>query len=317
MNTVTVILIVAFSVLLICAAGLAAMLEFIFRTTFSRSQPKAVAYHEPPREKMNPIDQKRYDERCKLEQLDSESWVMTTSDGVELVAHYIATENARRTVLMLHGWRSTWARDFGMHTDALRRSGANLLFVEQRAHGESGGKYIGFGALEQKDCLQWLSLLREKKPDGLPIYLFGISMGAATVLMASGSVLPDCVKGIIADSGFTSPAKIIEEVMKQKKALAPHFFTSLLDFWTRTRAGFSMKKNSTLIAMQTNRTPVLFIHGKNDTFVPLEMTLQCYEACKAEKSLLLVDKAPHAKAIIVAPELYEETICKFFGDNDA
>lgn len=317
MKTGTIVLIVLLALLGMTLLALALMMEYIFRTTFSRVQPKAVAYVEPPREKMNAIDQKRYDARKKLENMTGERWEMTAEDGTTLVAHYFPAENARRTVVMFHGWRSTWARDFGMHSEFLMQSGSNLLLVEQRSHGESGGKYIGFGGLEHRDCLQWLKLLQQKKPDDLPTYLFGVSMGAATVLMASGKLPKGAVRGIIADSGFTSPANIVEKVMEQKKAVAPHFLSRLLNLWTVTRAGFSVTKNSTLRAMQTNTTPVLFIHGKKDDFVPIEMTMENYAACNAKKRLLLVDGAPHAKAYIVEPETYEQTINDFFGELEA
>lgn len=317
MKTGIILLIVLGALVLLTLIALVSLMEYIFRTTFYRVQPKAVAYVEPPREKMNTIDRQRYDARKKLEAMPSERWQMTAEDGTQLVAHYLPVENAVRTVVLFHGWRSTWARDFGMHAETLRRLGANLLFVEQRSHGESEGKFIGFGAVEQYDCLRWLSYFREKKNDGLPVYLFGVSMGAATVLMASDKLEKGSVRGIIADSGFTSPAAIVEKVMQQKHAWAPHFFTSLLNLWTTSRAHFSMTKNSALLSMKNNTTPILFIHGKKDDFVPIEMTMENYAACSAEKSLLLVDGAPHAKAFIVAPETYEKKIQEFFGDHDA
>lgn len=317
MNTGIILLIVLAVLTFVVVIALALMMEYIFRATFYRVQPKAVAYVEPPREKMNSIDRQRYDARRKLEAMPSERWEMTAEDGTVLVAHYVPAANAVRTVILFHGWRSTWSRDFGMHTEFLLRLGTNLLFAEQRSHGESGGKFIGFGALEQHDCLQWLSYFREKKNDALPVYLFGVSMGAATVLMASDKLPKGSVRGIIADSGFTSPAAIVEKVMEQKHTAAPHFFTSLLNLWTTTRARFSMTKNSTLFSMQTNTTPILFVHGKKDDFVPIEMTMENYAACSAKKRILLVDGAPHAKSFIVDPETYEKEITEFFGEHDA
>ncbi|MCQ2418861.1 MAG: alpha/beta hydrolase [Clostridia bacterium] len=317
MKTGIILLIVLAAFALMTLIAFVSLMEYIFRTTFCRVQPKAVAYVEPPREKMNSIDRQRYDARKTLEAMPSARWEMTAEDGTVLVAHYVPTENAVRTVILFHGWRSTWARDFGMHTQMLQNAGCELLFVEQRAHGESGGKYIGFGGLEHRDCLQWIRFFTEKRKKALPIYLFGVSLGAATVLMASGKLEKGSVRGIIADSGFTSPADIVEKVMEQKKAVAPHFFTHLLNLWTTTRAGFSMTKNSTIRAMKTNTTPILFVHGKKDDFVPIEMTMESYAACNAEKRLLLVDGSPHAKAFIVAPETYEKTIKEFFGEHDA
>jgi fermentation-respiration switch protein FrsA (DUF1100 family) len=202
-----------------------------------------------------------------------------------------------------------------MHAAFLHDARCNLLLVEQRCHGVSDGKYIGFGVLERYDCLRWLDYVNREHP-GLPVYLFGISMGAATVLMASGFGLPGWVRGIIADCGFTSPEAIIERVMNKKYPLYRGPLAAVVADMTRMRAGYGPEDYSTLKAMAVNHTPVLFIHGSADDFVPLQMSVENYEACRAPKSLLVVDGAPHAKSYLIAPELYRQAVLDFFARWD-
>ena len=84
----------------------------------------------------------------------------------------------------------------------------SVLYVEQRAQNESEGNYIGFGLTERYDCVDWAVWASERFGEALPIYLMGVSLGGATVLMAAGDVLPDAVRGVIADSAYTSPREI-------------------------------------------------------------------------------------------------------------
>lgn len=301
---------VAAATALATVAAVGTTAELVFRTGLARRAPK-LAHNKA--KKADPLSQKRTDAQHKLEQMPHEKVYITSRDGLRLNGHWYPMENAKRTVVLVHGWRSTWARDFGMHAPFLQACGCNLLLIEQRSHGTSEGKYIGFGVLERFDCLRWLDFLRSKTGDRLPVYLFGISMGAATVLMATGFHLPSCVKGVIADCGFTSPEDILTHVLQQQNPNYPKQFNRLIGAMALQRAGYGPTDYSTLDAMEVNRLPVLFIHGGADDFVPLSMTVRNYEACRGPKSILVVDGAPHAKSYLVAPELYEQTVTEFFS----
>lgn len=135
---------------------------------------------------------------------------ITSFDGLRLHAKfYAASERKAPVQIMFHGYKSSAERDF---CGGLREGidgGFNVLLVDQRAHGESEGKYLTFGVNERFDCLSWASYAAERFGNDVKIYLYGISMGAATVLMASALPLPKSVSGIVADCGYTSPKDII------------------------------------------------------------------------------------------------------------
>ena len=140
------------------------------------------------------------DKSAYLEDLPHEDIEIESYDGVRLVGHWYPHENAKRIVIAMHGWRSSWAQDFGIIASSWFEAGCSVLFCEQRGQGESGGDYMGFGLLERYDCLEWIKWVCEKTAEeNIPIYLGGVSMGGATVLMTAtdGEVVLECNKGAI------------------------------------------------------------------------------------------------------------------------
>ena len=229
---------------------------------------------------------------------------ITAKDGVRLVGHWFYRDDARRTIVAMHGWRSSWVDDFGIISDFWLRSDCNVLFAEQRGQNNIGGDYIGFGLLERYDCADWTFWVQERC--SLPIYLCGVSMGATTVLMASALPLAENVRGIMADCGFTSPHAIWEHVAKDSLRL--HY-----NGWRRKTVDAICSQNlngesayySCEDALRECTLPVLFVHGSDDQFVPVEMTYQNYKACSSEKRLLIVPGAGHGQSYLTEPEKYE------------
>lgn len=209
-------------------------------------------------------------------------------DGLTLTGHFLEHPKAERIVLMFHGWRGKWDQDGAALTQGLYGKKSSILMVDQRAHETSGGKYIGFGVLERYDCMNWLEYLTEKT-DKLPIYLAGVSMGASTVLMASGMDLPERVKGVIADCGFTTPYEMVCLFAEKYMKIQGSSMVDAVNCLCRKKAGYDLKEYSTLEAMKKCRVPVFFVHGTGDDFVPYEMTVRNYEACVSDKKLFMVE----------------------------
>jgi len=237
-------------------------------------------------------------------------------DGVRLVGHWYPYENAKRVIIAVHGWRATWARDFGVVSDFLHNNGCSVLFVEQRAQGESGGDYMGFGLLERYDCYEWLKWADLETEGKLPIYLMGVSMGATTVLMTTGFKLPKSVHGVVADCGFTSPHAIWKHVAENNLKIPFALYSSISNELFKKKIRIGAKDYTCAMALQNCKIPVLFVHGTDDTFVPITMTFENYKACKSEKRLFIVPEADHGMSYIVDPKGYEEKLLEFFRDFD-
>lgn len=253
----------------------------------------------------------------KLKYLELEDVKITTVDGTELVAHWYGAENAKRTIIAMHGWRSSWTKDFAIISEFWHANNCNVLYVEQRGQNNSGGDYMGFGMLERYDCLDWVSWVIENKSNDLPIYLCGISMGASTVLMAGGLNLPENVHGIMADCGYTSPHEIWKHVVeKNLKMYYGGIIGRIADDICRRKIQVGSRDVSCVDAMENCKTPVFFVHGTDDHFVPVEMTFENYKACNAPKKLLVVPGAEHGMSYIVEQDNYENAVLDFWEEFD-
>lgn len=246
-----------------------------------------------------------------MEEQQTEELEIRSEDGLRLRGIFVPRENARGTLLLFHGWRSSWKMDFGMALPFYHSLGLNLLLVDERAQGRSEGKYITYGVKERKDLARWVSCMAEKLGKEAPLLLGGLSMGAATVLMASDTAFDANVRGIIADCGFTTPYAIIRHVAGKTKGIPLNLSTALLELFTRSLAGFGLKDASTVEALKRTKLPVLFIHGLADDFVPPEMSKESYQACVSEKELVLVEGAAHGMSYPVDRERVQRKLREF------
>lgn len=233
----------------------------------------------------------------------------------KLTGHYLKAEKEERILLAFHGWRSNWRKDFALCVPRFLEQNCSVILVEQRAHGRSGGRHIGFGILERHDCKKWTEYLLDRFGADLPVYLYGVSMGASTVLMASSLDLPGNVKGIIADCGFTKPYQMVLRFARKILKMGEYPNVPVVNKLCHFTAGYDFKEYSTLDAMKVCKIPVLFIHGTKDNFVPYYMTLENFNQCHCRKELFLVEGADHCRSFYVAPEEYMLKIEQFFGWN--
>lgn len=242
---------------------------------------------------------------------------MRSRDGLRLHARYLPAKDARRFVLLSHGYKGSGFGDFAYTARFLHEHQCNLLFIDQRCCGESQGEYITFGAMEQFDVQGWAEYIAKRNKKKLPIYLYGESMGAASVLMASGQELPGEVRGLIADCGFRSMRGQMQDMAANWFHL--HWIGLLLfrlDLFCRALAGFRMKDADAARALERNRRPVLFFHGAEDTYVDQKNSRYNYAACRATKELVVVPGARHLCSAYVAPELYRKKLMDFFARYD-
>lgn len=293
--------------------------KYLVNAALNREEPKSMTKLKKrltATQQDNETVEKVLADAQKLEAQVDETIVIESSDGQLLVGHWCGCEDPQRIILAMHGWRSSWSNDFGAIADFWHDNHCCVLYVEQRGQNESSGEVMGFGVLERYDCLEWIRWIDEHNVNQLPLYLCGISMGATTALMASGLGLPECVHGIMADCGFTSIHNIWKHTVKNNLHL-PY------DLWWRDAKAMCEKRteagsytHSTVDALETNTTPVLFIHGEDDQFVPVTMTHENYEACTAPKYLLLVPGAAHGMSYLVDKIKYEETVLQFWREFD-
>ena len=235
-------------------------------------------------------------------------------DGLKLVGKLYKGNPGAPLILFFHGYRSTAERDGSGGFQLCREKSWHILMVDERAHGESEGRTITFGVRERKDCQTWARYAAKRFGPETPIFLWGISMGAATVLMASNLVLPDSVRGLVADCGYDTPAGIIRETIRHWKL--PMFPTyPCVALGARLFGGFRITETSALACVKHARLPILLIHGEDDHIVPCAMVHSLHGACASQVEVLTVPGAGHGISWYVDMPTYQETLLRFIEEQ--
>ena len=235
---------------------------------------------------------------------------VTAKDGLKLHGYWIPAEEPRGTILLAHGYRSTILVDFGLAFAFYHALGMNILVPHQRAHAQSEGRYITFGVKESEDMKCWIDY-HNKTYGNIQMILSGLSMGASTVLYLADQNLPENVKCIIADCGFTSPKDILDKVYRSVVHLPSGPSLWAAELFARVFAGFSLTVKDTRDVLKKAKLPVLMIHGLSDDFVPSDMTRQGYDSCFGAKEILLVEGAGHGTSFLVDKQTYITRVVAF------
>ena len=256
-------------------------------------------------------------EGCRwLRDMDVREVEVISFDGLTLRGHYLINPDAKRQLIAFHGYRSNAYYDFGALVRFYYEAGCSVLLVEQRGHRFSDGEYVSMGVLERRDAATWVNYVNEVYGADTPVYLTGISMGAATVLMAQDQNLPGNVIGMIADCGFSNTYEEVRYFGAHHGILFSKQKMPAVDKLCQKKAGFSLKDANPADALKKAKIPVLFIHGTADALVPIQNSIDNYEACTAPKKLVMIVGAEHAHSYFIDRERYEHEVIKFFAKYD-
>jgi len=247
----------------------------------------------------------------KLAVIPFEEVSIMSHDGLRLKGMYYHTRDGAPLDIGFHGYRSTAVRDFCGGAVMGMEAGHNVLLVKQRGCCDSEGHTISFGVKEQRDCLSWINYAIERFGRDTQIALYGVSMGAATVLCASGLELPDNVKGVIADSPFSSPIDIIQTVAADM-GIPKAVVRPLATVAARIFGGFDLHGASAVEAVKNAKVPILIIHGEDDRFVPCDMGRAIHAACSEGAELVTFPDAGHAISYLADEARYRSTINGFW-----
>lgn len=212
-------------------------------------------------------------------------------------------------VLCIHGYTSA-PKFMGIYAKKFHELGYNVVLPSLRGHADSEEEFISMGWKDRLDVVDWINYIVKEHPD-CKIVLHGVSMGAATTMMTLGEELPSNVKAAIEDCGYTNAWDVIKHKMSKMKI--PDFpFLYSANSINRMRENFSLKEASCTEQLKKCITPLLFIHGEADDFVPYSMLDIVYDSAdKCEKEKLSVPDAPHARSVCAHPDLYWNTIINF------
>lgn len=252
--------------------------------------------------------------------VEGEKWFMsqnpedisiTSYDGLTLMGRYLpAKEASVKTVICVHGYRCySGLYEFGSRLEFLHELGLNLLVIDQRSHGRSDGRFIGMGVPETDDVKKWCKLIDDKIGADSKIILYGISMGAATVLNVSGEEdLPSSVKAVIEDCGFSSALDEMGEKITSMAHLPRNPFVPMSKGIIKMLGGYDITSKIPREQIKNFKGRLLVIHGDADTFVPTYMHESIYDNATCEKKKLIVPKAEHIMSYYYATDEYQNLV---------
>lgn len=280
---------------------------------YNRNDREDDPYSVPPGDQYAAVADKMRGLIKAVDEVPFENVYLIASDGVRLVGRYYHFADGAPLQLQFHGYRGNGIREFCGGWKLAKAMGFNSLVVDQRAHGKSEGHTISFGIRERFDCQQWAWYAAERFGEDVPIILSGISMGAATVLMASELELPSNIAAIMADCPYSSPGAVIRKVCRDTKIpdwLAYPFVTvgGLLF------GGFRIWESSAVNAVKHTKIPIHLTHGEDDRFVPVEMSFEIRDHCAGPVKLLTIPGAGHGLSYLVDPDAYERSVKQFLAD---
>lgn len=237
-------------------------------------------------------------------------------DGLRLKA-FLAFPAERRhencLVLLVHGYKDDHHFMKRYAARYLER-GYAVLLPDNRAHGQSEGRYIGMSVLDQKDILSWMDTARREQRVEHFI-LHGVSMGAASVINVAGS-RPKGLLATVEDCGYSSVWGIFSSELKARYSLPSFPILHLAELVCRFRARYGFRDLEPLRTIRENQSPILLIHGEEDDFVPYSMMNELYAA--ADPALCekySVPRAAHAQAEEMNPDAYWEAVFRFLRDK--
>lgn len=267
-------------------------------------------YTLPPGDEYIPFKEIMLSFMKETEKIPYTECAVTSFDGLTLYGKYYEYKKGAPIELMHHGYRGHSERDLCGGVQRCFSLGRNALIIDLRAHGKSGGNIITFGINESKDTLSWVDYIIENIDKDAEIILTGISMGAATVIMAGGYTLPKNVTHVVADCGYTSPKEIIQKVVKQM-GLPVKIVYPLIKLSAKIFGGFDLEENSPKKALENYKLPIIFFHGESDNYVPCEMSRENFEICPSKKVIFIAQKADHGLCYLVDKQGYIKTINEF------
>ena len=228
---------------------------------------------------------------------------ISSDRGEKLSGHYYpcGEGKSRRLAFLVHGYRSEHAENGGVFMELYHSRGFDIFAPDNTASGSSGGRVFGYDVFESEDCLKWLDFLQKELGETESV-LHGFSLGGATVMKMSDR-LPDCVKFVIEDSGYTDA----RELIRAKAGI----LSGLLVLLHRVFHRCDLRKSAVEDNLRRSRVPFLVVHGEEDRTVPFSMAHKVYECCPGDKDFLFSPGVGHIETVHYNREAYESKIDAF------
>ena len=281
----------------------------VFRTPKRKKLGKG-EYDLPPGDIYEPFYPQMREWIDSIRGMKRELFEIESFDGLKLRGYYYEYSPDSPLELIFHGYGGNAERDLSGGVERCFALGRSAVLIDQRGAGMSEGRICSFGINERLDCLEWIKFATRKFGKDRPLIIGGVSMGAATVMMASGEDLPKNVACVMADCGYSSSKKIIKKVVREMK-LPPSLVYPFIRLGGMLYGKFDIEETDPVSAVARSKTPIVYIHGDEDDFVPHSMSVECFEATRAPKKLVTIEGAGHGLGFPQNQSKYVESLRDF------
>ncbi|MFH1379883.1 MAG: alpha/beta fold hydrolase [bacterium] len=257
--------------------------------------------------------------RLKLESspqdygLEYEKHSLISSDNIKIHAWFVPCQGSNATIILLHGWGAhkgnILPNSFFLHN----RGKYNLLYIDYRNHGESGGTSSSLGLHETKDLIAAVEFLKAQKPHAsVHIGLLGVSLGATIGILGTAQI-PE-IEALVAESAFGRPADVIVRYAKlfYNVPKFPLVLITLLFVQLKLKIRFAQIEALQYIGRIAPR-PVFLIQGAEDVRMPPSEGKNLFARAGNPKHLWTVPGADHAEAYAKSSVEYEKKLLEFFS----
>ena len=247
-----------------------------------------------------------------------EDWTITSADNLELYGVHYTPENSNdKWVVLVHGYGCNYESMNPFATFYLANN-YNVLMIDQRAAGKSEGTWLTMGVAESQDVALWTQEIASRYPDS-KITLHGVSMGAATALLAAARSDVVNVTSIVEDCGYSDVMKTFETIVADHPELAALGISSeiipLIDPVAEGLTGYYLHDAAPIDSIATVKKPTLFISGDDDGVAPVSMLHELYDESGAEaKEKFIVKGAGHARSGLIKPLEYSNAVFRFVSE---
>ncbi len=301
------------SVLLIILAFLCAIFYVYYVAFYSRKKGQDDIYNIPAGEQYDVHKDEMLSLIKKLENIECEDVYTTSFDGLKLHGRYYHVKDGAPLDIGFHGYRATALRDFCVGANETIKRGHNLLLIDQRGQGKSEGHTITMGVKEHHDVKSWVDFAVSRFGKDVKIVLYGVSMGAASVIMATSLDLPPNVKGVIADCPYSAPKDIILNVAKKDMGISEKLAYPFVYLAARIFGNFDLNAITCKQAVKKAKLPVLILHGEDDRYVPYQMSEEIQKANKDFVTRYTFPNAGHGISFFADKARYRKLTEEFFS----